>query len=94
MNCTTVTAVDLPSGRYGRETILLVFHQLLWFDKLENSLINPNQVQAYGLSLCDDPNDLYSELSIQSGTDGTFIMLEMDETTCRMMTCMPTESEL
>ena len=51
--CTAVTAVDLPSGSYGREAIVLVFHQSLWFDdELENYLINPNQeVRSYECSI-------------------------------------------
>ena len=50
------TAWDDPvSGR----TIILEFHQGLWFGtKLANSLIsNPNQCRVYGISICDDPFD-------------------------------------
>ena len=44
--CTAATAVDLDSG----ETIILEFGQGLWFgDRLNHSLINPNQCRAYGI---------------------------------------------
>jgi len=52
--CTAATAVDMDSG----ETIILKFGQGLWFgDRLNHSLINPNQCRSYGISVCDDPTD-------------------------------------
>ena len=38
------------------ETIILLFHQGLWFgDKLPSSLINPNQGRVVdGIEICDD----------------------------------------
>jgi hypothetical protein len=45
---------DLETG----QTTILIFNQGLWFgDKLENSLINPNQCRMHGILLCDDPFD-------------------------------------
>ena len=52
---TAATAWDDPETG---QTTILIFNQGLWFgDKLENSLINPNQCRMHGISLCDDPFD-------------------------------------
>ena len=60
--CTAVTALDMDDG----ETILLQFGQGLWFgERMDRSLINPNQCRAYGISICDDPTDLHRPLGIQ-----------------------------
>jgi hypothetical protein len=43
------------------ETTMLIFHEALWFGhntyELYDSLINPNQCRAYGISICDNPFD-------------------------------------
>ena len=37
---------------------LLVFHESLWMgDKLDHTLVNPNQLRAYGVSVQDNPFD-------------------------------------
>ena len=52
--CTVATPVDLDSG----ETIILEFGQGLWFgNRMEHSLVNPNQCRAFGIDICDDPTD-------------------------------------
>jgi hypothetical protein len=39
-------------------TVILRFNQILWYGtKLNMSLINPNQIQHYGLAVSDDPTD-------------------------------------
>ena len=50
---TAATAWDDPTTG---ETIILLFHQGLWFgDKLPNSLINPNQCRMHGVEICNAP---------------------------------------
>ena len=47
--CTAATAVDLDSG----ETIILEFGQGLWLgERMEHSLINPNQCRSFGVRVC------------------------------------------
>ena len=60
--CTAATAVDMDSG----ETIILEFGQGLWFgDRLNHSLINPNQCRSYGISVCDDPTDKHRVIGME-----------------------------
>ena len=55
----------------GKE-YLLVGDEMLWFGKgLENLLINPNHIRAYGLSINDDPFNA-NELGID--TEELFIL--------------------
>ena len=42
------------------ETFILDFFQVLWYgDEMKQSLINPNQLRALGLLVCDDPTNPY-----------------------------------
>jgi hypothetical protein len=53
------------------ETVILYFHQILWYGKrLSNSLLNPNQIHHYGCSLCDDVMDKNRAFGID--VDGEF----------------------
>ena len=45
------------------EVVILIFGQGLWFgNRMEKILINPNQWQAFGIQICDDPTDQHSPL--------------------------------
>ena len=56
------TAYDNPDN--GR-TYILEFNEGLWFgNRMDHSLINPNQVRMTGISLCDDPFDPNRALGI------------------------------
>ena len=48
------------------ETLVLRFNQELWYgrNRLGMSLINPNQIQHYGLTVLDDPTDKNREFGI------------------------------
>ena len=60
--CSGATVFTTKNG----ETVILIFGQGLWFgDRLNKSLINPNQCRAYGIPLCDDPTDPYRVLGFQ-----------------------------
>lgn len=80
------------------ETLILIFGRGLWFgDKMDKSLINPNQMRAYGIKICDDPIDEHRELGIvakdESGKE-EFIPLMMIGSTCTFDTRCPTEDEM
>ena len=61
-----MTAVELDSG----ETIILEFGQGLWFgERMEHSLINPNQCRAFGIQVSDDPTDDTRTFGIELGDD-------------------------
>jgi hypothetical protein len=62
--CCTVWTDQNTSIEY-----LLVADQMLWFGTLlPNSLINPNQLRAYGISVNDDPFDTSRAFGIDSDT--------------------------
>lgn len=69
-------------GAYTTETSLtyiLEFHEGLWFgSRLKNSLWNPNQLRAVGLSVCDDPFDPNRELGFYDPVSDMAVPLEMD----------------
>ena len=82
---TGCTAWDDPKTG---QTFILEFHQSLWFgDKLENSLINPNQCRSYGVSICDDPYDPHRSLSIYDHVTEQEMPLHMEGSTA----CFPPE---
>ena len=87
---TAATAYETGEG----ETIILVFGQGLWFgDKMERSLINPNQCRAFGIRICDDPTDPHRKLGIELN-DNYFVPMQMDGTTCGFTTRCPSNEEL
>ena len=58
------------------KTFILVFSQGLWFgDRIDRSLVNPNQCRAFGISFCDDPTDTHRALGFH--TDKVLIELFM-----------------
>ena len=58
-----VTAFTLDSG----EVVILEFGQGLWFgNRMEKSLINPNQCQKFGIKICDEPTDPHRNLGIDA----------------------------
>ena len=88
--CTAATAVELESG----ETIILQFGQGLWFgDRMEHSLINPNQCRSYGIRICDDPTDEYRTLGMEL-SDDYVVPFFMKGTTCYFQSRSPSLSEL
>jgi len=88
--CTAATAVDLESG----ETIILEFGQGLWFgERMEHSLINPNQCRSFGIRVCDDPTDENRKLGMEL-SDDYVVPFTMRGTTCNFLSRSPTLSEL
>ena len=49
------------------DTFILVFNEALYYgETLDHSLINPNQLRAYGIPFWDNPYDLAHALSIEA----------------------------
>ena len=90
--CATVYTCDSTGA-----TVLLVADQVLWFgDQMSNSLINPHQLRAYGLSVCDDPWDPNRALGIETGdvfipfhTQGPNLFFESRSPTTRELDTLP-----
>jgi hypothetical protein len=57
-NIPIVSAATASTNKETGETIILYFHQVLWYGKrLKHSLLNPNQLRHYRRSVCDDVTD-------------------------------------
>ena len=62
---TGATAVDNPTTG---ETIILVVNEALWYgNRLDHSLLNPNQLRHYGCVVHDNPYDYENPMSIAYG---------------------------
>ena len=71
---------------------LMIFHESLWMgDKLDHTLVNPNQLWAYGVSIQDNPFDA-KPLSIT--TNDISVELYLEGTIICEDTRTPTESKL
>ena len=87
---TGATAYDDPATG---ETVILIFHQSLWFGpSLENSLICPQQVRSYGVSMCDDPYDPNRSLGMVCD-DGTEIPFNVRNSMIGITTRCPSLQE-
>ena len=85
------TAFDDPTTG---TTLILVFHESLYYgERLDHSLINPNQVRAYGIPFWDNPYDNARPLCIDVNTDFQ-IPLRAVGTKLLFHTRVPTASEL
>ena len=76
------------------ETIILIYNQSLYFgDRLDHTLTNPYQLQAFWHSVCDDPYDPNQDLRIHiQGTD-IFIPFATKGTTVLFNAHVPTIQE-
>ena len=61
-----VTGATAWTSKVNGQTYILVFNEALWMgDVLEHSLINPNQLRHFGVTVQDNPYDkteMYSRL--------------------------------
>jgi hypothetical protein len=86
------TAYDDPETG---ETIILEFHQGLWFgNTMEHSLVNPNQCRMNGIDLCDDPFDKHRKLMIVDHLSGHEIPLTFRSCVVKAITRAPTYDEI
>ena len=85
--CCTIWTDQTDSTEY-----LLVGDEMLWFGTLlPHSLINPNQLRAYSLTVNDEPFDHMRDFGID--LDQTFIPFNKTGTVVHFETCFPTEWE-
>ena len=88
---TGATAYDDP---VTGNTYILVFHGSLYYgDKLDHTLINPNQVRSFGIPFWDNPFDPTRSLSIEV-SDDLHIPLRTRGTKVAFTTRVPTADEL
>ena len=90
--CATVYTCDST----GATVLLVADHVLCFGDQMSNSLINPHQLQAYGLSVCDDPWEPHRALGIDTGnvfilfhTQGPNLFFESRSPTTRELNTLP-----
>jgi hypothetical protein len=85
------TAYDCPRTK---ETYILVFHESLYYgQRLDHSLINPNQVRHSGVEFWDNPYDDTRDMSIAT-SNGICIPLRTQGTKVLFRSRSPTSDEL
>ena len=91
-NIPIVTGATVWTNATDGMAYLLIFHESLWMgDKLDHTLVNPNQLRAYGVSIQDNHFDA-KPLSIT--TNDASVELYSEETIICGDTRTPTESKL
>ena len=92
-NVPVVNAVTVFTDESSGETAILHFNQVLWDGKrMKMSLINPNQLRHYGMTVSDDPTDSTQPFGISG--DGIFVPFQMDGTTIYFEARVPISWEL
>jgi hypothetical protein len=93
-NVPTVSGATAYDDPITGHTFILVFNESLYYgDKLDHSLINPNQLRAYGIPLWDNPYDTMHSLSIDVDTTLS-IPLRAFSTKVGFRTRVPTSDKL
>ena len=85
------TAYDNPETG---ETTILILNEAIWMgDKMDHTLVNPNQRPAYGITVQDNP---FSDSPTFISTEGHEVVLPLkcNGTILGVATRTPTESEL
>ena len=71
----------------------LIIHKALHFgSEMDHSLIHPNQMRHYGISVSDDPYDSTQDFGIDHGK--LFIPFETEGCAIYFDTCVPTDEDL
>jgi hypothetical protein len=92
-NVPIVNASTAFTNELTGETIILQFNQVLWYgNKLKMSLMNPNQIRHFGLTVSDDPTDRTRDFGI-TGEDFT-IPFQIKGTTIFFKSRTPTRWEM
>ena len=93
-NVSVVNAATAYTDETTGVTIILRFNQVLWYGKrMKMSLINPNQLRHYGITVSDDPTDKARPFGISLDEERN-VPFKMDGTTVYFETRAPTEWEL
>ena len=91
-NVLVVTSATVWTNPQDGMAIVLVFHEALWMgDKLDHTLVNPNQLRAYGVDIQDIPF-MSTPLSI-SDQDNVISLYSQGTNICRDTRSL-TEQEL
>ena len=91
-NVPVVTGATVWTNAADGTAYLLIFHESLWMgDKLDHTLVNPNQLRAYGVSIQDN---LFDAKPTSITTDDASVELYSEGTIICGDTRTPTESEL
>ena len=79
-NVPVVTGATVWTNAADGTAYLLIFHESLWMgDKLDHTLVSPNQLRAYGVSVQDNPFDAKplsittDDISVELYSEGTII---------------------
>ena len=83
------TAMTLENG----ETVILIINEALYFgNQMDHSLVNPNQIRAYGIDVSDNPYDRERDFGIQH--DDCFVPFSTEGSTVYFDTFVPTDHQL
>jgi hypothetical protein len=89
-----VQAAIAYDNRDTDETTLLILNEAIWMgDQMEHTLINPNQLRAYGITVHDNPFDL-APIFISTEDDEFTLPLNSKGTVLGVATRTPTDQEL
>ena len=93
-NVPIVTGMTAYDDDATGQTYILVFHEALYYgNKLDHSLINPNQLRNYGIKVNDNPYDRSNSLGIIAN-DEVLIQMHTRGTKIQFGTRVPTTQEL
>ena len=93
-NIPVVCSATLWTDTVDNQEYVLIFNKSLWMgDSLTHSLINPNQLRAFGMDVQDNPFPTEG-LSIQPASHNITIPLQTLGTIIYANTCAPTDQEL
>jgi hypothetical protein len=94
-----ITGVQIVSGatawtcQDSGETFILVVHEALWMpDSLAHSLVNPNQLRAYGTTIQDNP--FGGPMSLMDPEEMVKVPLQLHGTNIGFKTRTPSQEEL
>jgi hypothetical protein len=92
---TAVTAIDLA---HTQETVILVFHEALYFGKrMEESLINPNQLRVNGLIVDTCPKQFSGGKSMHGiyvPDENLYLPFHLHGVISHLVTYLPTDEQL
>jgi len=86
------TAAMAYKDNYGQTHIIVINKALQFGTKLDISLINPNQIRALGILLCDDPTDPNRDIGMY--VQQLNLPFTMKGMTCSFISRMPMAWEL
>jgi hypothetical protein len=89
-----VQAAPAYDNRDTGETTILILKEAIWMgDQMEHTLLNPNQLQAYGITVQDNPFDP-APISISPENNEFTLPLNSKGTVLGVATRTPTDQEL